>query len=62
MSNKTFDTLRLVATIWAPIATFIAASLPVCGAPHAEDLIKTTAALTVLLNALVQVLRTQYNK
>lgn len=62
MSNKTFDTLRLVATIWAPIATFIAAILPVWGVPHAEELIKTTAALTVLLNALVQVLRTQYNK
>lgn len=62
MSNKAFDTLRLIATIWAPIATFVATLLPIWGAPHAEELIKTTAAVTVLLNALVQVLRTQYNK
>jgi hypothetical protein len=60
MSNKTFDALRQIAGIWAPVATFIVSIMSAWDIPYIDQVTKTLAAVTVLLNALVAFYRAQY--
>ena len=62
MSNKTYDILRLIAELIAPIATFIGAVLVIWNVPYAEQITATLAALDVLMGAIVTVAKNIYDK
>ena len=62
MSNKTYDTLKLIALIAVPVATFISAVLKIWNVPYTTAITATLAAVDTLLGALVAALKAQYSK
>lgn len=62
MSNKTYDTLKLIALIAVPVATFISAVLKIWNVPYTTEITATLAAVDTLLGALVAALKAQYKK
>ena len=62
MSNKTYDTIKLIGLIAAPILTFLAALISIWNVPYAEQLTLTLSALDALIGALVVILQKNYNK
>jgi hypothetical protein len=61
MSNKTFDTLRLIEAVFVPLATFLIAMTDTWDVPHAAQLAATIAALNVCFGAIIEALRKIYN-
>lgn len=62
MSNKTYDTLKLIALIAAPVSVFIVAVLSALGVPQTDTVTAILAALDTLLGSLVEIFRRQYEK
>lgn len=62
MSNKTYDTLKLIALIAAPVSVFIVAVLSALGVPQTDTVTAILAALDTLLGSLVEIARRQYEK
>ena len=60
MSNKVYDTLKLIALIAAPISVFIVAVLSALGVPQTEVVTAILAAFDTLLGSLVEIFRRQY--
>lgn len=61
MNNKTYDTLKIIALIAAPLITFIGAVCIIWKVPFAEQITATLAALDTLLGALLTKLGIDYN-
>lgn len=61
MSNKTFDTLRLIEAVFVPLATFLIAMTDTWDVPHAAQLAATIAALNVCFGGVIEALRKIYN-
>lgn len=61
MSNKTYDTLKLIALIATPISVFIVAVLSALGVPQTEVVTAILAALDTLLGSLVEIARRNYS-
>ena len=61
MSNRTYDTLKTIAFIFAPLATFIGAVCIIWGVPFSEQITATLAALDTLLGALLGKSSRDYN-
>lgn len=62
LSNKTYDTIKFIALLIAPIATFVAALVDIWGIPYGSQIVATISALDVFVGALVVVLKTIYDK
>ena len=62
MSNKTYDTIKLIALACVPILAFIASVCTIWNVPHAEQITATLTAFDTMLGALVIVLAKVYNK
>jgi small basic protein len=62
MSNKAYDTLKLIALIAAPVSVFIVAVLSALGVPQTDTVTAILAALDTLLGSLVEIFRRQYEK
>lgn len=62
MSNKTYDTLKLIALIAAPVSVFVVAVLSALGVPQTDTVTAILAALDTLLGSLVEIARRQYEK
>ena len=62
MSNKTYDTLKMIAWILVPLITFVGALCVIWGIPYAEQITATLAALDTLLGSLLKVSNDNYNK
>lgn len=62
MTNKAYDTLKLVALIAVPAATFMSTILKIWDVPCATQITATLAALDTFLGALVAALKAQYSK
>ena len=62
MQNNTYDTLKKVALILAPLCTFIATLGNIWGLPHATEIGATLAALDTLLGALLQISSINYQR
>lgn len=60
MSNKTYDTLKLIALVATPISVFIVAVLSALGVPQTEVVTAILAALDTLLGSLVEIARKNY--
>lgn len=55
MSNKTYDTLKLIALLVLPIGTFLSTFFNIWGIPCAEQIQQTFIALDVFCGALVTI-------
>lgn len=62
ISNKAYDVIKFIATVIAPVVTFISALLMIWNIPYTEQITQTMTALTVLINGLVTVLKKNYDK
>ena len=62
MSNKTYDTLKLIALLVLPIGTLISAFCNIWNIPYGDQIMQTFAALDVFCGALVTIEKAQYDK
>lgn len=62
ISNNTYDTIKIIALLIAPIATFVAALVDIWGIPYGSQIVATISALDVFVGALVVTLKTLYDK
>lgn len=62
MTNKTYDIIKTVALIAAPVLTFAAALVSIWNIPHGAELTATLAALDTLLGAIVIAAKRIYDK
>ena len=62
MSTKTYDTLKLIALIAAPLIVFVTAILNVWDVPYTSEIAATLAAADVFIGALVKIASDNYHK
>lgn len=62
MSNKTYDTLKLVALILTPVLAFLASVANIWNVPHSEQIVATLTGIDTLVGAIVVALKTAYDK
>ena len=60
LKNETYDRLKLVAWILAPLITFIGAMCDIWGVPYAMKITATLAALDTLLGSLLTISNANY--
>ena len=62
MPNGTYDVLKKIALIIAPLCTFVAALCEIWGIPHGTEIAATLAALDTFLGAVLAISTANYNK
>ena len=62
VSNSTYDTLKKIALIAAPLITFLGAVCVIWHVPYAEQITATLAAFDTLLGSILIKLGIDYNK
>ena len=62
MSNKTYDTLKFIALLIAPLVTFVGSLVSIWGISHGEQIVATLAAIDVLVGAVVAIAKAIYDK
>lgn len=62
IKNRTYDIIKFIALLIAPICTFIAALVEIWGIPYGPQIVATIAALNTLLGAVVIILKNIYEK
>ena len=61
MTNQTYDKLKLIAWILAPVITFAGALCSIWGVEHADKITATLAAIDTLLGSLLTISNANYN-
>lgn len=61
MSNRTYDTIKLIALIAVPLVAFIGSVCTIWNVAHAEQITATLTALDTLLGAIVAILSKMYH-
>lgn len=62
MTNKTYDTMKIVALILAPVLAFLASVVNIWGIPYGEQIVATLTAIDTLIGAIVVAANKAYNK
>ena len=62
LKNSTYDTLKIVAWVLAPLITFVGAILTIWGVNNAEKITATLAALDTLIGSLLTISNSNYYK
>lgn len=62
MKNITYDRLKNIALIIAPVLTFIATLLKIWDVPYSSQILATLSALDVLIGAIVTIAKELYEK
>lgn len=62
MSNKTYDTLKLIALILTPVLAFLASVANIWEIPYSEQIVATLTGIDTLVGAIVVALKTAYDK
>lgn len=62
LSNKTYDTLKFVALLIAPIVTLVASVVDIWGIPHGTEIVATLAAVDVFIGAVVTIAKAAWDK
>ena len=62
MSNRTYDTIKMISLIAVPLVAFVGSICTIWNIPHAEQITATLTALDTLLGALVVIMSKLYNK
>lgn len=61
MSNKTYDALKTIAFVIAPLLTFAAALCIIWHVPYSEQITATLAAFDTMLGTILRKLGIEYN-
>lgn len=62
MSDKTYDYLKTLSLLIAPIVVLVTALAQVWGIPEGEKIVATIAAVDVFLGAIVKISADRYQK
>lgn len=62
MSDKTYDYLKTLSLLIAPIVVLVTALAQVWGIPEGEKIVATIAAVDVFLGAIVKISADRYRK
>lgn len=62
ISNKTYDTIKLISLIAAPLIVFLSAIVSIWDVPYCAQITATLAALDTLIGAVTVALQKSYNK
>lgn len=62
MKNTTYDNLKMIALIVAPIMTFVATILKIWNVPYSTQILATLSALDVLVGSIVTIANENYKK
>lgn len=62
MSNRTYDTIKLISLVAVPLVAFISALMTIWDVPHGEQITATLTAIDTLLGAIVVIVAKEYNK
>lgn len=62
MSNKTYDTLKLIALILTPVLAFLASLVNIWGIQYGEQIVATLTAIDTLIGAIVIAAGKAYNR
>ena len=62
MSNKTYDTIKLIALILTPVLAFLASVANIWNIPYSEQIVATLTGIDTLVGAIVVALKTAYDK
>lgn len=62
MKNTTYDNLKMIALIVAPIMTFVATILKIWNVPYSTQILATLSALDVLVGSIVTIANELYKK
>ena len=62
LKNETYDRLKLIAWILAPLITFVGALCTIWGIDNAEKITATLAALDTLLGSLLTISNMNYKE
>ena len=60
MTNKEYDTLKMIALILTPVLAFLASLTNIWHFPYAEQIVATLTALDTLIGAVVVIANKQY--
>jgi hypothetical protein len=60
MKDSTYETLRIIAMLIAPIAAFVAVLCNAWNIPYAQPIAMTLTGLDALMGAVVEILRNKY--
>lgn len=62
MSNKTYDTLKLIALILTPVLAFLASVANIWEIPYSEQIVATLTGIDTLVGAIVVALKSAWDK
>lgn len=62
MSNITYDRLKFIALLIAPIVVFCTTCCNIWGIPYGEQICATLAAIDVLVGAIVTIAKKKYDE
>ena len=62
ISNKTYDLIKLISLIAAPLIVFLSAIVSIWDVPYCAQITATLAALDTLIGAITVALQKSYNK
>ena len=62
MSNKTYDTLKLIALILTPVLAFLASVANIWNIPYSEQIVATLTGIDTLVGAIVVALKSAWDK
>lgn len=55
MTNSTYDTLKIISQLVAPIVVLVAALVDIWGIPYGTQIVATLAAIDVFIGAVVAI-------
>lgn len=62
LSNKAYDTIKMIGLVAVPILTFLVAIVNIWNIPYGDQIVATLAAVDVLIGAIVTVAKGQYER
>lgn len=61
MNDKTYDIIKLIALVGAPVIVFLSALCNIWHVPYAAELTATLAAIDTLIGAIVTAAKAKYD-
>lgn len=62
MTNKAYDTLKLIALLILPISELVGSLATVWGLPYGDKIVATLVAIDVFMGAIVKVSSDNYHR
>lgn len=62
MSNKTYDVLKIISSLIAPITVLVAALASIWNFPYGKEIVASLAAVDVFMGSVVVISKALYDK